>query len=513
VRQLVIDNNGVNGTNTPISSPAISDLAVLGGAIAYPQMPLTLSNLFVDSGGVITHSSLQSGGLDLFVLGSAFIGTNSGLVVDGKGYTGVSPGPGAGVMPSGTAGSGGGYGGIGGASATGSRGGTNYGSATQPTDFGSSGGYSMSTQNLSQGGGSLRLRVSGSLTLYGRITANGNDGTFDRSGGGAGGSIWITATSFGGYGFLTANGGMGELFDGGGGGGGRIAINVRNNTFVGPIVALGGYGYNYGADGTVIITNIPAPSVIAQTPAGEISYAVSNVDVTFGSPMNFFTASSSDVTIYTPVGALPNNSVSVVPLDLYTLRFTFPAQTTVGYYEIDAGPAINDVYGDAMADTYVGDFIINSPIVSGRVTSTNGAPVSFVTLRAGSGLLPAVSDSNGQYSLEVPPGWSGTITPSKGSAVFIPASRTYVNLSADATNQNFISTTLASLTMHGQRQGNNLSLNWFGISNVTYQTQISTNLVDWLPYGAPFVGTNGPVILQIPPGPDPADFFRFSTSY
>ena len=514
--QLVIDNNGANGTNTPILSLGLSDLSVLGGAVAYPQVPLTLNSLLVDSGGVITHSALQSGGLDLLILGNALIGTNGGLAVDGKGYTGVNPGPGSGVMPSGAAGSGGGYGGIGGASATGSPGGTNYGSAAQPTDFGSSGGYSLGGsggQNLSQGGGAARLRVSGSLTVDGRITANGNDGTYDRSGGGAGGSIWVTARTLSGHGFMTADGGMGELFDGGGGGGGRIAINAQNNTFAGPIVALGGYGYNYGANGSVIITNIPPPTIVAQIPVGEVSYAVSNVDVTFGSPMNFSTASSSDVIVYSPIGEIPGGSVTAVPLDLYTLRFTFPPQTTVGYYEIDAGPAIEDVYGVNMANTYIGDFIINSPIISGLVTSTNGAPVSFVTLRAGSGLLPAVSDTNGQYSLEVPPGWSGTITPSKGSAVFIPGSRNYADVSGDATNQNYISTTAASLVMHGQNQGNSLSLNWFGISNVTYQTQISTNLIDWFPYGAPFVGTNGPVILQIPFGPDPSDFFRFTTSY
>jgi len=97
--------------------------------------------------------------------------------------------------------------------------------------------------------------------------------------------------------------------------------------------------------------------------------------------------------------------------------------------------------------------------------------------------------------------------------VFIPASRTYVNVSNDATNQNFISTTASSLAMSTQRQGNSLNLNWFGINGVTYQTLYSTDLFNWFPYGAPFVGTNGPVTLQIPIGSDPVEFFRFTTSY
>ena len=92
--------------------------------------------------------------------------------------------------------------------------------------------------------------------------------------------------------------------------------------------------------------------------------------------------------------------------------------------------------------------------------------------------------------------------------MFIPAARTYVNLSADSSNQNFISTTAASLLVHSQRQGTSLNLNWFGISNVTYQTLYSTNLFDWSPYGAPFIGTNGSVTLQVPIGADHVDLRR-----
>jgi hypothetical protein len=61
-------------------------------------------------------------------------------------------------------------------------------------------------------------------------------------------------------------------------------------------------------------------------------------------------------------------------------------------------------------------------------------------------------------------------------------------------------------------QATNLMMNWFGISGVTYQLYSSTNLVDWLPYGDAFPGTNGPVELLVPTVGDPARFFRVQAS-
>src|SRR5947207_10984046 len=132
--------------------------------------------------------------------------------------------------------------------------------------------------------------------------------------------------------------------------------------------------------------------------------------------MNGSTAGPTDFWLDTPNGLLPQSSFTTTTLDLSSVRVSFPPQNTIGYYEVYAGPAIEDVYGDQMAGTYVGSFVILSPILSGHVTDTNGAPVSYVTIHPGSGLLPAVTDTHGAYSLEVPPGWSGTLTPAKGSA-------------------------------------------------------------------------------------------------
>jgi len=95
--------------------------------------------------------------------------------------------------------------------------------------------------------------VTGTLILDGRITANGNNGSAQGSGGGSGGSILLTLGGFSGTGLITANGGAGESPSGGGGGGGRIAIYYTgpNSSFSGSLSAHGGSGANNGSAGTV----------------------------------------------------------------------------------------------------------------------------------------------------------------------------------------------------------------------------------------------------------------------
>ena len=223
--QVIVDNGGVTGTNTPMPLIGTADLAVLGGAVLHPATSiLTVSNLLVDSYASITHLGSQSN-LDLLVLGSARVGTNGAISADGKGY-GVNGGPGSGVFKPGQSGSGGGYGGAGGASASGAVGGRAYGSATQPTDRGSRGGLYPLLSGYCDGGGAIRLRVAGTLTVDGRLSANGEAAMVEGAGGGAGGSMWITARTLQGRGSLLANGGAGDPNEGGGGGGGAHCDRV-----------------------------------------------------------------------------------------------------------------------------------------------------------------------------------------------------------------------------------------------------------------------------------------------
>jgi len=509
--KVVIDNGGVTGTNTPLQTVDGTDLIVAGGAIVYPPgSTLAFNRVVVDSGGVLTHLNTQLN-LELTVRGDLLVGTNGSISVDGAGYSGLSGGPGAGSMTDTGSGSGAGYGGPGGSSLSGSPGGPTYGSATEPSSRGSRGGLYPILANFCQGGGAVRLRVTGTFRLDGNLSANGNDALFERAGGGSGGSIWVTARRLEGFGTIQAEGGAGDPIEGGGGGGGRIAVYSDANAFAGHTSAQGGDGAFVGGDGTILMTNLPPLRVIAQFPEGPISSAVSAIGLTFSSPLNPSTASANSLLLITPNGTLP--AVGLNPGNSLTFfQASVPAQNTPGYYEVRLDPVLEDIYGAKIDPAYLGSFIILAPRLSGRITDTNGLPVSYVTVRADGGLLPVLTDTNGLYSLEVPPSWTGSITPSRDSAVFLPPSRNYSVVTQDFMNQDFTAASPGALALQSERQQGNLNLSWHGFSGATYQAFYSTNLVDWIPCELPRPGTNGPMTTSLTIGEEPIKFFRLQIS-
>ena len=116
-----------------------------------------------------------------------------------------------------------------------------YGDSLTPSTWGAAGG--ISAQGLGRGmrpgygGGALRLVVRNQVLLRGLISADGTscvpsvDGA-GTSGGGAGGSVWITVTNGPlvgpASGRISASGGDGCPNGGGGGSGGRIAVYAVN---------------------------------------------------------------------------------------------------------------------------------------------------------------------------------------------------------------------------------------------------------------------------------------------
>jgi hypothetical protein len=516
VGQLLVDNGGTAGTNTPLSAvygtPASPfNLTVGGGAVVCPQSSFpVLSNLTIRAGGLFTCLSGQSN-LDLMVLQNMDIAAGGAMAVDAKGFA-QAGGPGAGQSV-GETGSGAGYGGLGGASATAATGGTNYGSAQQPVDRGSGGGFGSGTlYGGSEGGGAIRLNVGGVLTVDGQLSANGNWGLQDNSGGGSGGSIWVTAGMLAGNGQITADGGEGELYAGGGGAGGRIALYTRANLFNGLASVFGGIGDFPGADGSIFYSTNLALQVLSHTPVGIVSNGVSSVDLTFNMAPDPASFSGTDVAITTPNGPLDPGTFGVSSLSSSAYRVSFPQQTAVGGYTFTVGTNINDLYGQPMSQVYTGAFTISLPVIQGTVTGTSGQPVPGVLIQPDGGLSTTTTDTNGNYALGILPGWSGTVVPSVSDLVLVPGSRIYTNVTVSIPDQNYLAVTTIAPVVSGGLQGTNLVLSWYGISAVSYQLYSSTNLMDWLPYGDPFLGTNGPVALPVPISGDPEKFFRVQAS-
>ncbi len=181
--------------------------------------------------------------LDLTITGDLAIGDGCSIDNNRKGWSGSS-GPGAGSSFVTATGhlylGGGGHGGAGGGQLppvvpAPAINGAPYGSATKPTTFGSGGGewgwpnYSVSGGT---GGGVIRVRVGGELTIDGIVSANGGDGSgaqYSQAGGGAGGSIYIEAGRVRGAGTIVASGGRPNQHTGTGGGG-RVAVYSSDST-------------------------------------------------------------------------------------------------------------------------------------------------------------------------------------------------------------------------------------------------------------------------------------------
>jgi hypothetical protein len=469
-----------------------------------------VNNLLIGSGAALTTSGLPPypAGIELAVLGSATVEPGGRLSLDAAGYNSLA-GPGAGRFVSGL-GSGGGYGGPGGASAT-APGGAVYGLADSPTEAGSGGGGIPGTSIPgagSQGGGVLRLTVGNTLKVDGAISADGNAGLGENYGGGAGGSLWLTANRLEGTGRISAAGGDGELFGGGGGGGGRIVVAFRTNAFAGVLSAQGGGGYLAGGDGTIYVSPAPELRVLSQSPTGTVANAVSSILLSFSSAVALETFTPEDVELVTPWGPMPASNITVSASGTLKAAVSFPPQTAPGDYVLRAGPDIRDLAGLTMSQVYTGAFTITLPVVQGSVLDTNGAPVPDVLMQASGSGSPFFTDPNGLYSVGAPPGTAFGITPVKAGWSFVPGTRYYTNATDNLAGQDFLAVTSLAPNMALGAQGTNLVLTCLGIPGVSYQLNTSSNLVDWVPLGDWTVGTNGPLGWVVPVTTDPAQFFR-----
>lgn len=199
-------------------------------------------SLTLVGGGLIIpmHDTFESP-VQITVDGDATIG-GRGIDATARGYPG-GQGPGAGLAGA-TRGSGGGHASPGGASTSAATllGGDAYGSMMAPTTPGSGGGHTRS--NIARaGGGAFKLNVGGVLNAQAPILSDGGQsnwglGLSERTGGGAGGSIWIQCGTLQGDGLIAARGGGTSTPDGpGGGSGGRIRIDASASTFRGDLAA------------------------------------------------------------------------------------------------------------------------------------------------------------------------------------------------------------------------------------------------------------------------------------
>jgi phosphodiesterase/alkaline phosphatase D-like protein len=271
-----------------LSNFTLSNALTLGNDISY-----TFGTLTIASGGTLTLDSNPATGAGTGgTISATTLTINSGgtLTANAMGYEGKdSNGPGKGVqgVPDGRS-SGAGYGGRGGnvgiTYGTGV-GGATYGTSTSPTALGSGGGGS-SIVHGQDGGGAIKLTVTGTLTVNGTLSANGENDTSE-FGAGSGGSIWVLGGILAGSGTISANGGNG-LTGGGAGGGGRIDIASTTNSFSGTISVAGGTEGSFsgrGKAGTIIFPSSQLSNFTlsnALTLGNDISYTFGTLTIASG---------------------------------------------------------------------------------------------------------------------------------------------------------------------------------------------------------------------------------------
>lgn len=141
------------------------------------------------------------------------------------------------------------------------------GNPFNPVDVGGGGGGSAGDASGLNGGGTIAGSVSGTFTLNGTLSADGDDPGWaaengDHGGGGAGGAISLAVGTLAGNGTAHANGGSfcSTCLNGGGGlgGGGMVAVTYTANAFKGSLHAFGGTDVTYHK-GTYDSPDLDAP--------------------------------------------------------------------------------------------------------------------------------------------------------------------------------------------------------------------------------------------------------------
>src|SRR2546423_9065449 len=95
--------------------------------------------------------------------------------------------------------------------------------------------------------------------------------------------------------------------------------------------------------------------------------------------VNRGTATPIDFVIVTASGPLRSTNLTLFVPGPNPLQLSFPPLNIPGNYRIEAGPALEDLFGQPMSQVYTGAFSITVPLITGTISDTNGQPVAGVT--------------------------------------------------------------------------------------------------------------------------------------
>lgn len=109
-----------------------------------------------------------------------------------------------------------------------------------------------------------------------------------------------------------------------------------------------------------------------------------------------------------------------------------------GYYDSNSSYAYDTLNHQLLVGLPMENKVVYFTLTTGDVTISGNAGIGGATLTyENGGTQTANADPSGDYSFDVPFGWSGTVTPSESGFTFSPASRTYTIFTSDQTGQNY----------------------------------------------------------------------------
>ncbi|MCX6583442.1 MAG: fibronectin type III domain-containing protein [Candidatus Aminicenantes bacterium] len=188
---------------------------------------------------------------------------------------------------------------------------------------------------------------------------------------------------------------------------------------------IGGYWENTQ---TIAPSNVTATSV--STTSIDINWTPIAYKYNAGGYRVFYSTSPGGPYIYFGITADKSaSSLTITGLNPSPIYY-FVVQTRTDPHGDNRNTVDSEYSAEVSASTV-------SLIISGIVNS-GGKALPGVTITLSNGGGTATTDANGNYSVKVDYGWSGTATPSKAGYNFSPVNMSYTNVTVNQTNQNYI---------------------------------------------------------------------------
>ena len=131
----------------------------------------------------------------------------------------------------------------------------------------------------------------------------------------------------------------------------------------------------------------------------------------------------------------------------FTVSYNWSGTVTPTKTGFSFSPA-SRTYTNLLANSTAQDYTTTA--ITYTLSGALGASGAGATLAYTDGSAKtATADGSGNYSFTVSYNWSGTVTPSKTAYTFTPASKTYTNVLADQTAQDYATNSAATYTLSG----------------------------------------------------------------